>query len=106
MTRRAIVEHPFNSHPFRTHIHTRARTLCLRRQPALEELLALYEDGVVDPEQRKTFVVAVRDCEDGMEAELEKAVGARLKAVWAAAVKPEVRVDGGGVVGYRTTTVG
>ena len=60
-------------------------------QPALEELLALYEDGVVDPEQQKTFVVAVRDCEDGMEAELEKAVGQRLQAVWAAAVKPEVR---------------
>ena len=37
-------------------------------------------------------MIAVRDCEDGMEAELEKAVGDRLKAVWAAAVKPEVRL--------------
>lgn len=60
-------------------------------QPALEELLALYEDGVVDPEQQKMLVIAIRDCEDGMEAELEEAVGERLKAVWAAAVKPEVR---------------
>ncbi|CBJ31119.1 RHD3b, RHD3/Sey1 family GTPase involved in the ER-to-Golgi traffic [Ectocarpus siliculosus] len=58
-------------------------------QPALEELLTLYEDGVVDPEQPKTFVVAVRDCEDGDEAELEKRVGERLQAIWAAAVKPE-----------------
>lgn len=52
----------------------------------------LYEDGVVDPEQQKTFVVAVRDCEDGDEAELEKLVGERLKAIWAAAVKPEVSI--------------
>eukprot|EP00752_Nemacystus_decipiens_P014316 g12735.t1 len=58
-------------------------------QPALEELLTLYEDGVVDPEQQKTFVVAVRDCEEGDEADLEKLVGERLEAIWAAAVKPE-----------------
>lgn len=45
---------------------------------------------MVDPEQPKTFVVAVRDCEDGDEAELEKRVGERLQAIWAAAVKPEV----------------
>lgn len=45
---------------------------------------------MVDPEQQKTFVVAVRDCEDGDEAELEKRVGERLQAIWAAAVKPEV----------------
>lgn len=56
----------------------------------MEELLALYEDRVVNPEQQKTFVVAVRDCEDGMEAELEKVVRERLQAVWTAAVKPEV----------------
>eukprot|EP00904_Undaria_pinnatifida_P007557 jgi/Undpi1/3931/HiC_scaffold_16.g07299.m1 len=62
-------------------------------QPALEELLALYEDGVVDPEQQKMLVIAIRDCEDGMEAELEEAVGERLKAVWAAAVKPEGFLD-------------
>lgn len=53
--------------------------------------MTLYEDGVVDPEQQKTFVVAVRDCEEGDEAELEKLVGERLQAIWAAAVKPEVR---------------
>lgn len=35
--------------------------------------------------------MAVRDCEDGDEAELEKLVGERLEAIWAAAVKPEVR---------------
>ncbi|CAM9173676.1 unnamed protein product [Hapterophycus canaliculatus] len=58
-------------------------------QPALEELLTLYEDGVVDPQQQKTFVVAVRDCEDGDEAELEKLVGERLEAIWSSAIKPE-----------------
>lgn len=63
---------------------------CSEKKPALEELLTLYEDGVVDPEQQKTFVVAVRDCEEGDEAELEKLVGERLEAIWAAAVKPEV----------------
>lgn len=45
---------------------------------------------MVDPEQQKTFVVAVRDCEEGDEANLEKLVGERLEAIWAAAVKPEV----------------
>lgn len=35
-------------------------------------------------------MVAVRDCEEGDEAELEKLVGERLEAIWAAAVKPEV----------------
>lgn len=68
-------------------------------KPALEELLALYEDGVVDPEQEKTVVIAVRDCEEGTEAELEEAVGERLKALWKAAVKPEVCVRARGRVG-------
>lgn len=36
-------------------------------------------------------MVAVRDCEDGDEADLEKLVGERLEAIWAAAVKPEVK---------------
>lgn len=69
---------------------TRTSSWFALTKPALEELLTLYEDGVVDPEQQKTFVVAVRDCEDGDEAELEKLVGERLQAIWAAAVKPEV----------------
>lgn len=64
--------------------------LSLYGQPAIEELLSLYEDGVVNPEQQKTLVVAVRDCEDGMEADLETIVAKRLQSVWAAAVKPEV----------------
>lgn len=75
-------------------------------KPALEELLALYEDGVVDPEQEKTVVIAVRDCEEGTEAELEEAVGERLKALWKAAVKPEVcvraRARGHGWVRFST----
>lgn len=45
---------------------------------------------MLDPEQLKSVVIAVRDCEGGTEAELEKAVEERLKAVWASAVKPEV----------------
>lgn len=46
---------------------------------------------MVDPERQKTVVIAVRDCEEGMETELEEAVKERLKALWTATVKPEVR---------------
>ncbi|CAM9636157.1 unnamed protein product [Discosporangium mesarthrocarpum] len=58
-------------------------------QPALEELLSLYEDGVVDPEQPKTLVVAVRDCIEGTGDEVKEAVSNRLGAIWKGIVKPE-----------------
>ncbi|CAM9418344.1 unnamed protein product, partial [Choristocarpus tenellus] len=58
-------------------------------QPALEELLSLYDDGVVDPEQQKVLVVAVRDCNEGSEGDVRQAVGNRLSTLWADAVKPE-----------------
>lgn len=56
----------------------------------MEELLSLYEDAVVNPEQQKSVAIVVRDCEEGTEEEVKKAVEERLQSVWDSAVKPEV----------------
>jgi Root hair defective 3 GTP-binding protein (RHD3) len=65
-------------------------------QPAMEEVLSLRAAGLLSADQQhKTLMIAVRDYDESeiSEADVESAVTAKLRSMWAAAVKPQQASD-------------
>jgi Root hair defective 3 GTP-binding protein (RHD3) len=61
-------------------------------QPAMEEVLSLRAAGLLSADQQhKTLMIAVRDYDESeiSQADVESAVTAKLRSMWAAAVKPQ-----------------